>query len=529
MNKNTRSSGIILHPTSLPGQDGIGDFGYFAYRWIDFLSSTGCDIWQVLPLGPTGYGDSPYQCFSAFAGNPYLISPALLLEDELLTRSDLLDRPDFPVSSIDYGTVINWKVKILKQAYTQFKNNKNHPFHQNFTQFIENEKSWLLDYSMFMAIKSTMGGKPWNQWSPGLKFRYPDAITQFEKDHSDEIQQVAFSQFLFFAQWNNLKTYANKKKIQILGDVPIFVAFDSADVWAHPDLFYLDDEGNPTVVAGVPPDYFSPTGQLWGNPLYRWDYLKKKDYSWWIERMKATLQLFDLIRMDHFRGFAGYWEVPSGMKTAEKGRWVPGPGLDFFNVLNQYIGNMQILAEDLGEITPDVIALRDTLGLPGMKILQFAFSEGPENNFLPHMFDRNCIAYTGTHDNDTTLGWFSSIPPKEVDFTLRYLGCSKEDIVPAMIRAVWGSVARYAIAPMQDFLNLDSTARMNYPGRSSGNWCWRMSADDFSRQIEEKIASLNCTFGRGNYRDIVTKPEPMMIGTIPDLSQEDGDGDREAM
>jgi 4-alpha-glucanotransferase len=494
--KYERASGIILHPTSLPGPDGIGDLGPEAYRWIDFLKNAGCMLWQVLPLGPTGYGDSPYQAFSAFAGNPYLISPTILMDEDLLTRQDLVDRPHFPSNHVDYGPVIQWKLVLLDRAYERFKVSKDKPLLQEFETFQVKNRSWLDDFALFMSIKESQGGVSWGHWPKELRQRGKEAIDEFRNRNLDLIERHLFRQFIFFKQWQALREFAHKNGIRIIGDAPIFVAYDSADVWAHSELFYLDKKGLPTVVAGVPPDYFSKTGQLWGNPLYRWDIHKETGYSWWIDRLSAILQVVDVVRLDHFRGFAGYWEIPFGMPTAEVGRWVPGPGADLLNTVQKTFGDLPIIAEDLGVVTPDVVALRDGFNLPGMKIFQFAFATDPDDVFLPHNYSVNCVAYTGTHDNDTTLGWYKTAPESETDFCRRYLGSSGEDIVWDMIRGIWRSTAVMTLAPMQDFLSLDTLARMNYPGRPSGNWTWRMLPDYLSEPLSKRIREMNYLYGR---------------------------------
>ena len=359
-----RSSGILLHPTSLPGPDGIGDIGTEAYRWVDLLAQTESALWQVLPLGPTGYGDSPYQCFSAFAGNPYLISSALLLEDGLLTLQDLQDRPLFDEDQVDFGKVIEWKLKLLDRAYAHFKRSSKTQLRQSFDDFAESQKDWLEDFALFMAIKESQGGFSWSNWPKALRLHEEKELADFSKSHTEAIESQKLRQFLFFKQWSALRAYANSKSIKIIGDIPIFVSFDSADTWANPDLFFLDKNRKPTVVAGVPPDYFSPTGQLWGNPLYNWEVHKETQYRWWIRRIKATLSQVDIVRLDHFRGFAGYWEVKANMPTAEKGKWVKGPGISFFEAVQKELSDLPIIAEDLGEITPDVIELRDRFNLP---------------------------------------------------------------------------------------------------------------------------------------------------------------------
>lgn len=491
-----RSSGIILHPTSLPGPDGIGDLGPEAYRWVHFLEEAGVGLWQVLPLGPTGYGDSPYQCFSAFAGNPYLVSPAMLLDDGLLARADLAARPQFSAGQVDYGAVIPWKLAILEKAYQRFQKSQPPKIGKEFDDFKSAQAFWLADYALFMAIKEANSGVAWNEWPKPFRMRDEAALKQFQAEHGDKIEQIKFGQFLFFKQWNALHQYANEKSIQIIGDIPIFVAFDSSDAWSHRELFYIDEEGNPTAVAGVPPDYFSPTGQLWGNPLYRWSIHKAAGFEWWIERLRATLSMVDILRLDHFRGFAGYWEVKAGMPTAEVGRWVQGPGSDFFHAVQKALGDLPIIAEDLGEITQDVIDLREEFGLPGMKILQFAFQSDPQDPFLPHNYPHNCVAYTGTHDNDTTRGWYQSAPEKEKDFCRRYLARSGEDIAWDMIRAVWQSVAVFALAPMQDLLSMGSEARMNFPGKPSGNWTWRLVSGAQTEGLIQRIRESNWLYSR---------------------------------
>jgi 4-alpha-glucanotransferase len=493
--KFKRSSGILLHPTSFPGAYGNGDLGSFAYRFLDFLAESGCKLWQVLPLGPTGYGDSPYQCFSAFAGNPYLISIEQLLNEKLLTQDDLADLPDFPKDHVDFGWIYSWKFILLDRSFARFQDSASDSIKQAYALFRTQNESWLEDFALFMAIKESMGGKPWNEWDAPLRSRQKKVLAQARSDLAPMIEKQIYRQFLFFRHWHWVKEYAHSKGIQIIGDIPIFVAYDSADAWSHPDLFYLDEEGVPTVVAGVPPDYFSPTGQLWGNPLYRWDVHKKKKYAWWIDRFRATLNLVDIIRLDHFRGFAGYWEIPFGNPTAEKGRWVPGPGADFVSAMQKALGDLPIIAEDLGEITPDVIELRDQFHLPGMKIAQFAFS-GPDNPFLPHHYTANCVAYSGTHDNDTARGWYESAPDHERDFANRYLKIDGSNFADDLIRAVWGSVAVFALAPLQDLLNLNTFARMNFPGKPAGNWGWRMSENDLSAELMRRLKEINDLYQR---------------------------------
>lgn len=496
--KFKRSSGILLHPTSLPGSYGIGELGAQAYQFLDFLADAGCSLWQVLPLGPTGYGDSPYQCFSAVAGNPYLISLQTLLDEGLLHEEDVAGKPKFPLDRVDFGALIPWKVKVLDLAYARFKKVASKKMLQAYADFKSVQADWLDDFSLFMALKEANLGAPWTTWEAPLRDRDEHALEDARSKYTTEIDRQTFRQFIFFEQWLALKEYAHQKGIQIIGDAPIFVAHDSADVWSHPELFYLRKNGQPRVVAGVPPDYFSPTGQLWGNPLYNWKKHKATGYQWWIKRIQLLLGVVDIIRMDHFRGFAGYWEVPGKAKTAENGRWVPAPGMDFFKNMRRSLGDLPIIAEDLGVITPDVVKLRDTFGLPGMKIFQFGFGSGPDAPFLPHHYPENCIVYTGTHDNDTARGWYERVPESEREFFRRYLSSSGENIAWDMIRGSWASVAVFALAPMQDLLNLGNAARMNYPGNPSGNWTWRMLPGAMTKTLSKRLAELNYLYSRMN-------------------------------
>lgn len=493
--KFDRASGILLHPTSLFGKYGIGDLGPAACRWVDWLEGTGCKLWQVLPLGPTGYGDSPYQCFSAFAGNPYLVSPELLLENDLLHSNDLIENVDNNPSKVDYGRFIPWKLNLLERAFSRFTSIKHH-LKEDFDTFCQDNTSWLEDYSIFMAIKEARGGGPWEEWPEPIRKRAPQEIAVVCNSLASSIQRYKFYQYVFFKQWSALLAYARKKGISIIGDIPIFVANDSSDVWSHPNLFFLDEALKPSVVAGVPPDYFSPTGQMWGNPLYRWEAHKTSKYQWWLERLAATLKMVDIVRIDHFRGFAGYWEIPAENLTAEHGRWVPGPGGDFFQAVRARLGqDLPIIAEDLGVITPDVVSLRDQFSLPGMKVLQFAFS-GPENPFLPHSHTQNCVVYTGTHDNDTSRGWFESATNQEKDFARRYLNCDGSEFAWDMIRAAWRSPAQMAIAPFQDLLALGSEARFNFPSKLGGNWEWRLAEKDLSVELQDRLKEMNWLYQR---------------------------------
>ena len=492
--KFNRAAGVLLHPTSLPGPYGIGDLGPAAYAWVDWLAGCGCKLWQVLPLGPTGFGDSPYQCFSAFAGNPYLVSPQLLLEQGLLLNADLADMPAWDGQRVDFGRLYLWKPALLEKAFRRFPG-KAEAMQGEFAAFRTENAAWLEDYALFMAIKETHGGGAWAGWPKALRLRERSALNEARLALVSAITRHSFYQFLFFRQWKALREHAHEKGLQIIGDIPIFVAYDSSDVWAHPDLFHLDENGKPTVVAGVPPDYFSPTGQLWGNPLYKWEVHQASGYAWWLERMKASLKLVDILRIDHFRGFAGYWEIPAGNKTAEIGRWVKGPGEDFFKAIQAAMGSLPILAEDLGVITPDVVKLRERFDLPGMKILQFAFS-GPDNPFLPHAYPQACAVYTGTHDNDTTRGWYNSAPEVEKDFARRYLQVDGNRIAWDMVRATWSSVAVFALAPMQDLLELGNAARMNFPSHLGGNWVWRMSDQAMSAELQGRIKEMNWLYER---------------------------------
>jgi 4-alpha-glucanotransferase len=516
--KYERASGILLHPTSLPGPFGIGDLGPAAYRWVDWLAGSGCKLWQVLPLGPTGFGDSPYQCFSAFAGNPYLISPEFLVRDNLLPSDDLIGNLEFDPVKVDFGTLIPWKLDLLERAFLRFTSDLASspstgsggrprektvvPPHfsgslkASFDSFCAENAFWLDDYALFMAIKEANGGGSWDGWPEPLRHRDQSELIKVRKTLASLVARFTFFQFLFFRQWGALHDYAHQKGISIIGDIPIFVAADSSDVWSHPGLFFLDSDLKPTVVAGVPPDYFSPTGQLWGNPLYRWDVHKSSGYEWWLERLRATFKLVDILRIDHFRGFAGYWEIPAGNLTAEIGRWVPGPGANFFSAIRSSLGaDLDIIAEDLGLITPDVISLRDRFKLPGMKVLQFGFS-GPDNSFLPHSYPPNCVVYTGTHDNDTACGWYQSAPENEKDFARRYLRVDGSDFSWDLIRAAWRSTAVFALAPLQDFLALGTVARFNYPSRLGGNWEWRVMDTQLSSELQFSIKDLNWLYQR---------------------------------
>ncbi len=503
----TRSSGILLHPTSLPGRFGIGDLGDAAYALVDFLVESGQSLWQVLPLGPTGFGDSPYQCFSSFANNPLLISPERLVADGLLSENDLQHTPRFPAAQVDYGRVIDFKTALLARAFENFKHTTETDLRSGFLAFIKRSESWLEDYALFRALKDANGGASWNQWEPGLRKREPRAMLAAREELHDRIEAQKFYQYLFHKQWTALKDYCHKNQIKIIGDIPIFVAYDSADVWSNPELFKLDSEGNPTVVAGVPPDYFSKTGQLWGNPIYDWNRLRATGYKWWIDRLRATLEVVDIVRIDHFRGFAACWEIPAGDKTAENGRWVEVPGREIFDALKYDFDELPVIAEDLGVITPDVQALRDDFGFPGMRILQFGFRSST-NTDLPHNYVPNTIVYTGTHDNDTAVGWFNSQAgagstrtaeqiERERQFCLEYLNSDGKEIQWDFIRAAMASVAHTAIIPMQDLLGLGSDARMNLPASTEGNWRWRFGQKALTKSLSKRLRQVTELYVRG--------------------------------
>lgn len=481
----------MLHPTSLPGQFGIGDLGPEAYKFVDFLVEAGQSLWQVLPLGPTGYGDSPYACYSAFAGNTLLISPEQLVTEGLL---DLAPSLDTKKHKVDFGEAHKIKDNLLRKAYERYTKTTDTGLRSAFETFAQEQAHWLEDYAHFRALKDAHGGVAWNEWEPASVRR-------------EEVEAHMFYQFLFFRQWFALKSYANEHGVSIVGDLPIFVAQDSADVWTNPDQFKLDKNGKPLVVAGVPPDYFSSTGQLWGNPLYNWEHMQADGFKWWIERVRATLTVVDIARVDHFRGFAACWEIPGGDKTAERGQWVEAPGKELFTAIRKTLGELPIIAEDLGVITPDVVALREEFGFPGMRILQFGFGSDSKNIDLPHNYVPNVVAYTGTHDNDTTAGWFESVAgegstrtAKQIEhertFCLNYLNTKGEEIHWDFIRTVQASVANTAIVPLQDLLGLGTEARMNLPNSTEGNWAWRFEPGALTGDIATRLKELSDLYGR---------------------------------
>ena len=502
-----RSSGILLHPTSLPGPFGIGDLGPEAYRFADFLAAAGQSLWQMLPLGPTGYGDSPYAGYSAFAGNTLLISPEQLVSEGLLTTRDLVGIPLLPAHKVDFEQVNKLKSDLLQRAYERYRRTTDTGLRSAFETFCERFKSWLDDYACFRALKDKNGGRAWNEWETSLVQRDPVALARAREAFAEEIEAHKFYQFLFFKQWSALKAYCNERAIRLVGDIPIFVALDSADVWTNPDQFKLNPDGTPIVVAGVPPDYFSKTGQLWGNPLYNWERMLADGFRWWIERVRATLQTVDIVRIDHFRGFVACWEIPGGDQTAERGHWVEAPGRELFIAIRQTLGQLPIIAEDLGVITPEVEKLRDDFGFPGMRILQFAFSSDTKNHDLPHNYHPNVVVYTGTHDNDTTVGWFNSVAgegstrdaeqvERERDFCLKYLNTDGREIHWDFVRTAWASVADTAVAPLQDLLGLGTEARMNLPNSTSGNWSWRFTAEALKDEIGPRLMELSELYGR---------------------------------
>ena len=494
-----RTSGILLHPTSLPSRFGIGDLGENAYRFIDFLTNSDQQIWQILPIGPTGYGNSPYLSYSALAGNPLLISPALLQQQGLLTEAELQNLPDFPLDKVDFDQVIATKMPLLRRASDRFKAQASSEEEQEFQQFCNRQNDWLSDYALFMSLKEAHDGKAWNQWGTDIAYRQPQAMVEWANKLVDQIFFHKFVQYQFFSQWKNLKHYANQNGIRLFGDIPIYVAHDSADVWAHSDIFRLDPKtGEAALMAGVPPDYFSDTGQLWGNPVYNWEELAKTNFKWWIRRVEAILEYVDIIRIDHFRGFQAYWAVPQGESTAMNGTWLDAPGDEFFELLEKQLGKLPIVAEDLGVITPEVEALRDKLKFPGMKILQFAFDSDRANGFLPYNYtNRNCIVYTGTHDNDTTVGWFNERSPEAQAHVIDYFGCLCNDGVHwAMIRLALGSVGNTAIIPFQDILGLGTDAKMNIPAQPTGNWGWRCRAEAFNDELSGRLKYLTYLYGR---------------------------------
>ena len=486
-----RSSGILLHISSLPGDGGIGDMGKEAFQFVDFLSQTKQKIWQILPLGPVGYGNSPYQCYSAFAGNPMFIDVHQLVTDRLIPKNLITDQ-SFKAKKVEFERVEEWKIALMRKAFIGFQKNFDR-YKEEYYTFMSYNSWWLDDYALFRSLKSKNGETVWNTWSKELVARDKHAIHLAFHELHDDVDFHRFLQFIFFRQWHKLKAYANSKKVQIIGDIPLYVSMDSVDVWANQDIFLLDGEAKPTLVGGVPPDYFSETGQLWGNPVFNWNRIAERNFDWWIARVKFNLQMFDQVRVDHFRGLESFWAIPAEEETAIKGEWLPAKGYDLFRKLKEQLGTLNIIAEDLGVITPEVEQLRDDFNLPGMKILQFAFGSDATNMDLPHNYTSNFIVYTGTHDNDTTLGWFKSIGRKERRFLHKYIDGKGKQFVENFIEQAWASAAHTAIIPMQDVLGLDTDARMNIPGIAAGNWDWRFTWSQirsnhkfFLKQITEK-------------------------------------------
>ena len=491
--KFPRSSGILLHPTSLASRHGIGDLGAEARRFVDFLADAGQKLWQVLPLGPTGYGESPYQCFSARAGNPLLISLDRLVEQGWLDASVLEGVPQFPEDRVDFDRLIPWKTAVLQAATANVP---------SLDDFCRANQHWLDDFALFAALKAQHQGAAWTRWEPGARDREPQALAKWREQLAQSIAEQKFLQFAFFEQWRELREYARARGVRIMGDLPIYVAHDSADVWTHRQYFHLDAQGNPTVVSGVPPDYFSATGQLWGNPIYRWDALAKDGYGWWLDRFRATFEMVDMIRLDHFRGFEAYWEIPASEPTAVNGRWVKGPGAALFRAAQAVLGELPFVAENLGVITPEVEAIREEFGFPGMAVLQFAFGTDPQSpTFRPHNFPREVVAYTGTHDNDTTVGWWRSKGSgdstrsdedirRERDFAMRYLNTVGQEIQWTFIRALEASVADTVLIPMQDVLGLGNEARMNQPATLGGNWRWRYRPGALKPELAQRLREL---------------------------------------
>ncbi len=489
-----RKSGVLLPVSSIPSKYGIGTFSKQAYEFIDLLEKAGQSYWQILPLGPTGYGDSPYQSFSTFAGNPYYIDLESLIEEGYLTKADC-DQYDFGDNEqyVDYEKIYLSRFKVLRTAFE----NSHIVEKEDFRKFTAENAYWLDDYALYMAVKNSFGGKNFTEWDEDIKLRKPEAMKAYREQYAEEICFYQFQQYLFAKQWLALKQYANDRKIQIIGDIPIYVAFDSADTWANPELFQLDDTMTPVAVAGCPPDAFSATGQLWGNPLYRWDYHKQTEYAWWMKRIAYCYNLYDVVRIDHFRGFDEYYSIPYGDPTAEFGHWEKGPGYDIFKTMKAKIGNKPVIAEDLGFLTDSVIKLVKKTGYPGMKILQFAFDPREESDYLPHNYTANSIVYTGTHDNDTTVSWFAQLSRHDRAFAKKYLNIrSNKEIHWAFIRAALASVSDTCVIPMQDYLGLGGEARINMPSTLGTNWKWRMTEGQFTEELAERMYDMTKLYGR---------------------------------
>lgn len=491
-----RASGMLLPIASLPSKYGIGTFSKSAYDFVDILKAAGQKFWQILPLGPTGYGDSPYQSFSTYAGNPYFIDLDQLVEEGLLSEKECKSF-DFGTNRrhIDYGKIYDSRFLLLRKAYEHCELEGN----QDYQKFLAENEEWLDDYCLYMAVKNHFDGVSWDHWDEDIRLRKPEAMEKYRNLYEDEINFFRFQQFKFQEQWYALKKYANQSGVEIIGDIPIYVAFDSADTWARPDLFQFDDENLPIDVAGCPPDGFSATGQLWGNPLYKWEYHKETGYVWWAKRMERCFRLYDIVRVDHFRGFDEYYAIPYGNKTAENGCWKKGPGLDLFRQLRKQLGKMRVIAEDLGYLTPSVIQMVEESGFPGMKVLEFAFDSREPSNYLPHNYDKNCVVYTGTHDNQTLRTWYYEMAEEDRELAKEYMnlyGRSDEEIHWEFIRLALSSVAMLAVIPVQDYLYLDSDARINTPSTLGDNWTWRLTDEDFDEELISKIRKLCVLFGR---------------------------------
>lgn len=483
-----RKSGILMHITSLPSPYGIGTFGKEAYDFVDFLVSSSQKYWQVLPMGPTGIGDSPYQSFSSFAGNPYFIDLDFLNKEGILKKSSY-ENMDFGSYSekIDYGKIFINKMKVLRMAYE----NTRDKYNEDIKVFKEKNKIWLEDYAMYMALKSEFNLRPWKEWDRSIKFREKSAVEYYRVKLNNEINYWIFIQYVFLKQWTNLKNYANERGIKIIGDIPIYAAEDSADTWANSKVFMLDDNKNPLLVSGCPPDAFSSTGQLWGNPVYNWNYIESTGYKWWIDRMRKNVELYDVVRIDHFRGFESYWEIPYGNDTAVHGKWVQGPGMKFFHKLKNELGNVDIIAEDLGYLTEEVKKFRAESGYPGMKVLEFAFNFDGDSDYLPHNHIKNCVVYIGTHDNEPIMGWLQNVKKDDADFAKKYLRLSDEEGYNwGFIRGVMASVAKIAIVQMQDYIGLGNEGRMNTPATIGENWCWRIKKNCLTGELEHKISDI---------------------------------------
>lgn len=489
-----RSSGVLLHPTSLPGPYGIGDLGPAAFEWIDYLAECGFSWWQCLPIGPTGFGHSPYQSYSSFAGNPLLVSLDWLVEQGLLSTDEVNPPSPFPKDQVDFARLIPYKEPLLALAAQRFLEGS--PSNRELESFQRSSALWLPDFALFMALKAQHGQQAWLHWDPELRDRQAEALERARLELVREIQFHTVIQFFFDQQWSRLREYAKSKRVGLIGDLPIYVAHDSVDVWTNRRLFQLEPDGRLSAQAGVPPDYFTETGQLWGNPLYTWERHAEEGYAWWLQRLAHSLSAFDYLRLDHFRGFAGYWSVPADHETAMHGRWMPGPSHDFFRAMQAKLENFSIIAEDLGEITPDVIQLRDAFNLPSMKILQFAFFEDMEHEFLPHNHPENAVVYTGTHDHDTSRSWFEQADPYPRNFALHYLHATEETVIAQMVAAAFKSVASLAVIPMQDLLDLGNEARMNEPGTLDGNWLWRMRSEHMSTELSQRLRQLNTSTKR---------------------------------